>query len=276
MIKLTKQIKELESALGSTHDSPTGPRRSAKTTTLSTVGHPPNTILASAQASAQATPNLISSLKNPPISLTTMPPKKKSKASAQIASPPPVNEDPMDIDGEELPPFELLNDHWTDDQEASLFKGIMSWKPTGKTIYVCSGQILTVLGMHKHFRMVALSESLRNHGYDERHTRIPGVWSKLRSLYDLDTLDYRDNDFEHDPRLKDKWAEFSLESKWKGIENGHKLYWSYPMWERWESHKRSASEASSPSRSPSPQASKKRKRGFFRLDIRFGVACAEA
>lgn len=47
-------------------------------------------------------------------------------------------------------------------------------------------------GMHKHFRMIALSQHLRNHGYtssNDEHTRIPGIWAKLESLYNLEALD---------------------------------------------------------------------------------------
>lgn len=52
-------------------------------------------------------------------------------------------------------------------------------------------------GMHKHFRMIALSEHLRNHGYNgyssppNTHTKIPGIWKKLGSLYNLEVLDFR-------------------------------------------------------------------------------------
>ena len=48
--------------------------------------------------------------------------------------------------------------------------------------------------MHKHFRMISISETLRNHGYfspQNAHTRIPGIWEKLASLYNLETLDAR-------------------------------------------------------------------------------------
>ncbi|KAL8772107.1 MAG: hypothetical protein Q9203_004762 [Teloschistes exilis] len=61
--------------------------------------------------------------------------------------------------------------------------------------------VLTVLtkpyqGMHKHFRMMALSEHLRNRGCGmSEHTRIPGIWKKLDSLYDLEALDQRENHF---------------------------------------------------------------------------------
>lgn len=65
--------------------------------------------------------------------------------------------------------------------------------------------------MHKHFRMIALSEHLRNHGYDptiETHTSIPGIWEKLRSLYALSIIDERENSFEYeDP---DKFLDFNL------------------------------------------------------------------
>ncbi|KAL9580009.1 MAG: hypothetical protein Q9212_004752 [Teloschistes hypoglaucus] len=61
--------------------------------------------------------------------------------------------------------------------------------------------ILSVLtkfyqGMHKHFRMMALSEHLRNRGCGmSEHTRIPGIWKKLDSLYELEALDQRENHF---------------------------------------------------------------------------------
>lgn len=48
--------------------------------------------------------------------------------------------------------------------------------------------------MHKHFRMIAISENLRNHGYTaakDDHTRIPGIWEKLKGLYNLEALDER-------------------------------------------------------------------------------------
>lgn len=48
--------------------------------------------------------------------------------------------------------------------------------------------------MHKHFRMIAISENLRNHGYtspQDDHTRIPGIWKKLDNLYNLEALDER-------------------------------------------------------------------------------------
>ncbi len=51
--------------------------------------------------------------------------------------------------------------------------------------------------MHKHFRMIAISEHLKNHGYNgyalpqNAHTRIPGIWEKLSTLYELEVLDIR-------------------------------------------------------------------------------------
>ena len=67
--------------------------------------------------------------------------------------------------------------------------------------------------MHKHFRMVALSEYLRNHGYDpqiETHTRIPGIWQKLGTLYNMRIIDDRENSFEYEEDIKDKYHEFEL------------------------------------------------------------------
>jgi MRG-binding protein len=69
-----------------------------------------------------------------------MPPKKKAKAAA-AASTPTADEDAMLIDTPQLqlpteepqkPAYDILKDPWTDEQETSLFKGIIKWKPAGK------------------------------------------------------------------------------------------------------------------------------------------------
>ncbi|KAI1877276.1 uncharacterized protein JN550_001348 [Neoarthrinium moseri] len=145
-----------------------------------------------------------------------MPPKRKAaRASLGVSTPKtptPMHEDSMDIDtpqasdtpraadtptvGKPNQPSaeELLGNIWTDDQESSLYKGIIRWKPAG---------------MHKHFRMLAISEHLRNHGINpdvETHTRIPGIWAKLRTLYSLDLIDEREN---YDDDV-DKYKEFGL------------------------------------------------------------------
>ncbi|TVY86860.1 Chromatin modification-related protein [Lachnellula willkommii] len=175
-----------------------------------------------------------------------MAPKRKGKSTARAASTPVADEDAMVIDSPKpqqvedppKPSFDLLNDPWTDEQETSLFKGIIKWKPAG---------------MHKHFRMIALSEHLRNHGYDptaEKHTRIPGIWKKLRTLYNLDILDERENSFDYEDG-DDKFLEFKLP-----VEYEETMFMK---------GKRGSSEPpSSPSeldRSPSPQGARKRKRG---------------
>jgi len=71
--------------------------------------------------------------------------------------------------------------------------------------------------MHKHFRMVALSEYLRNHGYDpriEKHTSIQGIWAKLETMYDMKIIDERENTFEWEDDLRDKYEEFRLPEEW--------------------------------------------------------------
>lgn len=48
--------------------------------------------------------------------------------------------------------------------------------------------------MHKHFRMLAISDYMKSQGYapaNEQHTRIPGIWKKLNSLYNLEGLGER-------------------------------------------------------------------------------------
>ena len=110
-------------------------------------------------------------------------------------------------------------------------------------------------GIHRHFRMIALSEHLRNHGYDPRvhaHTRIPGIWAKLRSLYNMDIIDERENSFEYEDDVKDKYMEFRLPEE----DYEEELFM--------RGKRRGSDAGSSPSRlnrSPSPQVTRKRKRG---------------
>ncbi|KFY15834.1 hypothetical protein V492_01727 [Pseudogymnoascus sp. VKM F-4246] len=134
-----------------------------------------------------------------------MPPRKKTRGGGRIASTPGHDEgDSMAVDTPEepespqKPEYDPLQDPWTDEQETSLYKGIIRWKPAG---------------MHKHFRMIALSEYLRNHGYKaDVHTRIPGIWEKLGQLYNLELIDERENslDFADDETGEEKFLEFSL------------------------------------------------------------------
>lgn len=66
--------------------------------------------------------------------------------------------------------------------------------------------------MHKHFRMIAISEHLRNHGFDpdvHRHTRIPGIWQRLRQHYNLEAVDEREN-FDGDEKPEERYLAFSL------------------------------------------------------------------
>lgn len=58
--------------------------------------------------------------------------------------------------------------------------------------------------MHKHFRMLAISEHLISQGYvapNDQHTRIPGIWKKLGALYNLAGLDERVRDRITNPHI---------------------------------------------------------------------------
>ncbi|KAG6004157.1 hypothetical protein E4U21_001374 [Claviceps maximensis] len=136
-----------------------------------------------------------------------MPPRKRGRGHAAFTPIRSRNSDAMDVDtpttsqvGAATPSRKRerphYNEMWTDDQVASLFKGVIRWKPAG---------------MHKHFRMIAISEHLRNHGFDPdlyKHTRIPHIWNKLRTYYDLDIIDEREH-YDHD-ELDQKYVDFSL------------------------------------------------------------------
>lgn len=55
-----------------------------------------------------------------------------------------------------------------------------------------------IAGLHKHFRMISIHNDMTSHGFATEkapHTRIPGIWKKLDQLYDLETLDARENEF---------------------------------------------------------------------------------
>ncbi len=95
-----------------------------------------------------------------------MPPKRKSKANtlAEVSTPkslstPARDDDTMDVDTPQaadtpraadtpttskpnnLPPAsEILSNLWTDDQESSLFKAVIRWKPSG----MCTTLTVTV------------------------------------------------------------------------------------------------------------------------------------
>ena len=95
------------------------------------------------------------------------------------------------------------NDRWTDDQEATLLKAIVQWKP---------------VGMHKHFRMLAIRDYMLGQGViksTDDHTSVAGIWTKLESLYDLPRLDEREDSVvadgdEEDEKATQYWREFEL------------------------------------------------------------------
>ncbi|KAF1930205.1 CT20-domain-containing protein [Didymella exigua CBS 183.55] len=110
-----------------------------------------------------------------------MPPRKKAKSSA-ASTPLGDGHSGTPQASNTLSQNELLNDPWEDEQEIQLLKSMMKWKPTG---------------LHKHFRMISIHNDMTSHGFATEkvpHTRIPGIWKKLDQLYDLETLDVREDE----------------------------------------------------------------------------------
>lgn len=66
-----------------------------------------------------------------------MAPKRKNRSSLRRASTPVQDEEATAIDNSEVAEtpdkenYDILNDPWTDEQETSLFKGVIRWKPAG-------------------------------------------------------------------------------------------------------------------------------------------------
>lgn len=106
----------------------------------------------------------------------------------------------------------LDSSKWTTPQELCLLQSIMLYKP---------------VGLHKHFRMLSIFDTLLSSGTipqpisNHPHcSSIAGIWQKLNSLYDLKALDEREDalfgdvtandDDDENATVIDYWREFEL------------------------------------------------------------------
>ena len=142
-----------------------------------------------------------------------MAPRKKTRLPSRAASTPSADAGDLPAGGTETSPQPgggkntIILDAWTDEQETALLKSVISWKPVGSSHSILAPSICLQqrLGMHKHFRMIAILENLRSHGHTsptDDHTKPSGVWKKLGELYNLEALDQREDGFGY-PVLND-------------------------------------------------------------------------
>ena len=81
-----------------------------------------------------------------------MPPKKKARLSSRATSTPTGNAVPQIEDAHtpmdpKLSPDDGILDPWTDEQETSLFKSVIRWKPVGSFSYrIKEGYLRAKLG----------------------------------------------------------------------------------------------------------------------------------
>lgn len=69
--------------------------------------------------------------------------------------------------------------------------------------------------MHKHFRIMAVSNYLSTWGYDPNvytHLRIPGIWEKLSEFFNMPVIDDRENNMDaaDNPNYEDSFKPFDL------------------------------------------------------------------
>ncbi|KAE9970243.1 hypothetical protein EG328_006372 [Venturia inaequalis] len=124
-----------------------------------------------------------------------MPPTRKKARVSQASTPNPkgtAENTPAPTDTSPEKP-DIMSDPWTDDETIMLFKCMMRWKPTGVRFNTLSAiPWLISEGLHKHLNVAAIANALSSHGFTAGHTRIPGIWAKLHTLYNLDACDERE------------------------------------------------------------------------------------
>ena len=143
------------------------------------------------------------------------PPRKRARtspANTAASSPPASTPSASKLVSVPDSTSPVASDAWTPAQETALLKLLIHHKPAG---------------LHKHFNMLSIYNSLQSQGLTHtnpirgvpavaiEHMLPQRIWDKLHSLYDLDTLDEREEHYRLSNEPRESSEEPNERSEWQ-------------------------------------------------------------